>query len=99
MLLVDEYSDAFLFQREYDLEELNVLVRFEDLVDNPWLQIKFIDYLDDSDEGGAGCYIDYIIINKQSYLRFQTGLSKDKPDEELILDLARIWEGRRAKRK
>lgn len=99
MLLVDEYRDVFLFQRDYIMEELNVLVKLEELVGNPYLQIKFYNYLDDSDDGGAGTIIDYTIVNEQLYLRFSTGISKNKSDEELILDLAKIWEGQRVRRK
>ena len=92
MILVNEYRDAFLFQRDYDMQKLIVLVKLEDLVGDPHLQIKFSNYLDDSDEGGAGTAIDYTIINNQIYIRFSTGISKDLLDEELILDLAKIWE-------
>ncbi len=92
MLLVDAYRDAFLFERDYENQELRVLIKLDELVSSPYIQIKFIDYLCDADQGGAGTELDYVIIDNEVFLKFSTGISKDKPNEDLILDLATLWD-------
>ena len=92
MLLIDAYRDVFKFERDYEDEVLRVLVKLYDIVHNPHLQVEFYNYLDDSDLGGVGVDISYR-LGETPYLVFATGISQSKPDDELVLDLALIWEG------